>query len=604
MIASGVSALPFDDPAGFPAPPAFGPFRVLHQIGSGALGPVFRTFEPQLDKLVAVKAFRLDVVPEVTALLAGGLRRLAATPLEHPAVVKMVDAGREGMTAFLAFEYVAAETLDVTLRREAPTTIDAGLPIIGRVAEAIEAAWAVGLGHGALHPRDIFVGAPAGNGTRGGDEIRVAGFGVVSVLEELRLRVPVRRPYSAPERVEGKAWDIRADVYSLGVIAHELLTGRRPAGPGGQDGELPAGMTPEQWFTVRGVLSAALAMDPDDRFATPMAFVAALTHGDPPEAVVGSERSTEGDVDSPAAEPGLVRRATSEPELHFDIADEEPLESEAESVSEVDAVPVMASPRTRAREPFGGALPTPMPMRAPTPALGRGAMALTVGLTLVGGIALGYWWRGPAVPDVAGMSSATEATDQGPIGTEVSVVGEDATPLPATPTFVPPVSAPSVPESPVSESPALNGRLLVRSVPSGAVVQVNGRARGTTPAVIRDLPFGTYNIAVSRPGYERGTRQMTVSRAVPSGEVTIELKSEGASAPAVGTGWVMVETRPAGATVSIDGRVVGVTPLRVPELAPGRYTVRIELAGRKTVTTPVVVRAGQQTPLRVSLEVG
>ena len=59
----GAAYLTRDDPTGFAAPPAFGPFRVLHQIGVGALGPVFRTYEPTRDRLVAVKVFRLDIRP-------------------------------------------------------------------------------------------------------------------------------------------------------------------------------------------------------------------------------------------------------------------------------------------------------------------------------------------------------------------------------------------------------------------------------------------------------------------------------------------------------------------------------------------------------------
>jgi len=94
----GVFALPFDDHAGFTAPAAFGPFRVLHQIGSGVLGPVFRTFDPRQEKLVAVKAFRLDVVPETSARLAEILKRMAAAPVKHPAVVGILDAGLEGTT--------------------------------------------------------------------------------------------------------------------------------------------------------------------------------------------------------------------------------------------------------------------------------------------------------------------------------------------------------------------------------------------------------------------------------------------------------------------------------------------------------------------------
>ncbi|MBP8273879.1 MAG: hypothetical protein KAY59_05575, partial [Acidobacteria bacterium] len=67
-------SLPFDESNTFTPPPAFGPYRVLHQIGSGVLGPVFRTYDPQADRLVAVKAFRLDLLPEDVARLADGLR--------------------------------------------------------------------------------------------------------------------------------------------------------------------------------------------------------------------------------------------------------------------------------------------------------------------------------------------------------------------------------------------------------------------------------------------------------------------------------------------------------------------------------------------------
>ncbi len=62
-----------DDPAAFAPPPAFGPFRVLHQIGIGVLGPVFRTYEPTRDRLVAVKVFRLDITPEQAQVLADEL---------------------------------------------------------------------------------------------------------------------------------------------------------------------------------------------------------------------------------------------------------------------------------------------------------------------------------------------------------------------------------------------------------------------------------------------------------------------------------------------------------------------------------------------------
>src|SRR3990170_8520611 len=77
-----------DDPIAFAPPPAFGPFRVLHQIGIGALGPVFRTYEPTRDRLVAVKVFRLDITPEQSQALAIELSRAADAGLFHPSIVE------------------------------------------------------------------------------------------------------------------------------------------------------------------------------------------------------------------------------------------------------------------------------------------------------------------------------------------------------------------------------------------------------------------------------------------------------------------------------------------------------------------------------------
>src|SRR6187549_4250766 len=113
-----------DDPSAFAAPAQFGPFRVLHQIGVGALGPVFRTYEPERDRLVAVKAFRLDITPEQAQALADELTRSAEAGLFHPSIVEPIAAGVEGTVAYCAEEYVAAESLDVAMRHYAPAPID------------------------------------------------------------------------------------------------------------------------------------------------------------------------------------------------------------------------------------------------------------------------------------------------------------------------------------------------------------------------------------------------------------------------------------------------------------------------------------------------
>jgi hypothetical protein len=240
---------------------------VLHQIGVGALGPVFRTYEPTRDRLVAVKVFRLDVTPEQARALADELGRVTEGNLFHPSIVEPVAAGVEGTVAYRAEEYVAAESLDVAMRHYAPAALEKVLPFITQLASAIDFARQAGVGHGALHPRDIFV-TP--------DEARATGFGVVDALDRLGLRAPVRRPYSPPERIAGERWGTPADVFSLGAIAFELITGRRPSGVGDQIGALTGANVGERADAIRAVLARAMREHPVERYSTAMEFASDL----------------------------------------------------------------------------------------------------------------------------------------------------------------------------------------------------------------------------------------------------------------------------------------------------------------------------------------
>jgi serine/threonine-protein kinase len=284
---------------------------VLHQVGVGALGPVFRTYEPTRDRLVAVKVFRLDVTPEQAQSLADELSVAADAGLFHPSVVEPIAAGVEGTVAYRAEEYVAAETLDVALRHYAPAPTDKVLPIITQLAGAIDFARTAGVGHGALHPRDIFV-TP--------EETRATGFGVVEALERVGLRAPVRRPYSAPERVAGQKWGTPADVFSLAAIAYELLTGRRPAGTGAQIGPVAGTTAGPHPAALHAVFVQAMDDDPARRFQTALAFASALdaaARGDQPIPVAG-------------AAAGTVAGAAEEPEFDDVLAEKDEDEAHAE----------------------------------------------------------------------------------------------------------------------------------------------------------------------------------------------------------------------------------------------------------------------------------
>jgi hypothetical protein len=644
---------------------------VLHQIGIGTLGPVFRTYEPTRDRLVAVKVFRLDIIPEQAQALADALGHATQASLSHPSIVEPLAAGVEGTVAYRAEEYVAAESLDVAMRHYAPAPIEKVLPFITQLAGAIDFARAAGVGHGGLHPRDIFV-TP--------DEARATGFGVVEALERVGIRAPVRRPYSAPERIEGGAWNTPADVFSLAAITFELLTGRRPSGTGAQIGALPPRGQSE---ALHAVLARAMADDPSKRYSGALAFASALEaagRGEeaapapavsppavpsvvspaPPQAAVPLAK-TPGDVE---AERGLdpIQRALDDaataPTL-FDAADVDQLHEAPAFAPEPEHAPADVAGEAsadhggpderfsddfveeRAREtasPRGMAGYESPPEilhdenpEGPRPGIFPVAIGLVIGLLL--GFAGAYFLlsrnRQPSETAAGANLQTVQPAPAGPATrekpgqySEQKVSPPAAPPTRATEPSAGPAPQPKRAEPPPvvadAEPPARGGvsstgRLIVRSVPSRAGVTVNGKWRGRTPLVLEKLPFGNYVVRVVQPGYRVAHDEFTLGRrsAVHTYAARLERNAlpaapSSATAPArerAGlTGSLYVDSNPRGATVLLDGRSVGQTPLRLSDVSVGSHIVRLELAGKKEWTSPARVIAGETARVTGSLE--
>jgi Protein kinase domain/PEGA domain len=698
---------------------------VLHQIGIGTLGPVFRTYEPIRDRLVAVKVFRLDIVPEQAQLLADALSRATESSLFHPSIVEPIASGVEGTLAYRAEEYVAAESLDVAMRHYAPAPTEKALPFITQLAGAIDFARAAGVGHGGLHPRDIFV-TP--------DEARATGFGVVEALEQVGIRAPIRRPYSAPERIDGGKWGTPADVFSLAAITFELLTGRRPAGTGAQAGALPDG---PRSAALHAVLARAMDDDPARRYASALAFAGALesaARGEPdttavwpvaalaavpaalaaarprqpppspppppepePEIEPGPEVRSEATPESPFAlnlDAPRGGRTAAEPELHltaeptpaefaldevldpaptlFDEDEEEEVEQEGEDV-ETEVLPVVATGHflddfveegtvaeeatiaeeeddVAAEEPvyaaeapmFAAAEPDPVDPDV-TERSGPTILpyAVTLVLGLLPGFAAGYFVgsrdrltptaappsvsvappapaaTGPATSEKPGQYSEQKVTAPPPIA--AADAGAPSAVAPSAPARVRvPAPAPAPVDAPRPERIA--GHLVVRSTPSRAAVTVNGTWRGRTPLTLDALPFGRYVVRVVLDGFNvaREEVSLTARDASYTVDARLEPKARGRASlrptspqptpppappqPVSTTGSIYVDSRPRGATVIVDGKTVGQTPLSLADVAPGGHVVRIEMAGKQSWTSLAKVAAGQVARVTGSLE--
>ena len=214
--------------------------------------------------MVALKAFHLDMMPEQAGMLATALTGIVEAAVVHPCLVTPVGAGLSDGVAYLAMEYVAAESLDVVMRQYAPGAVGTALPFVVQLAEALDTAHAGGLSHGALHLRDVFV-TP--------ELARVTGFGVVSALDQVKWRGPLRRPYTAPEQIAGAEWGPAADRFALAAIAYELLTGKRLAGTGEQVTDRLADMAGVRDVTsLKRLFAGALTDAPERRPASARLF--------------------------------------------------------------------------------------------------------------------------------------------------------------------------------------------------------------------------------------------------------------------------------------------------------------------------------------------
>jgi len=156
------------------------------------------------------------------------------------------------------------------------------------------------------------------------------------------------------------------------------------------------------------------------------------------------------------------------------------------------------------------------------------------------------------------------------------------------------------PQAAVSVPMPVAGRLVVESDPAGALVTVDGRFEGQTPAVLTGMPFGPHEVQVARPGYAPEVVRVTLVEQQPSRRLSVVL-SPGLQPERAMAGAIDIASRPRGARVLVNGRFLGRAPLRVPQLTPGAYTVRLELAGYQDYTRQVGVRAGVRTTLAPTL---
>ncbi len=306
-----------------------GKYRLEQLIAHGGMGSVYRATHLQLDRPVAIKILRPEFLTDAKVVERFNREARAAARLKHPNIIAVYDFGvlpADG-GAYLVMEFIAGRSLREEMRlqtaRHGQMRCERAVSLIQQACAGIEAAHRHGIIHRDLKPDNIMIETdPQGNETA-----KVLDFGIAKLKEkEQTLQsltdegVFIGTPnYIAPEQCLGQAVDGRADIYSLGVILYELLTGRTPFSSSSTANvllrhlqELPAPprrFRPDLSETLERVILRALAKSPGQRFASCAQFAEELTRavrvtGDQKEVAVIDKRHS----------PPTPRQAAVEPE--------------------------------------------------------------------------------------------------------------------------------------------------------------------------------------------------------------------------------------------------------------------------------------------------
>ena len=201
-----------------------GRYRIEQRLGIGGMGAVFKARDLELDRDVALKMIRpeLEADPEVLARFKQEI--ILAREITHRNVVRIFDLGQAEGFKFISMEFIAGKDLTGIIRERGPLPVDEATEIVEQVCLALDAAHQQGVVHRDLKPQNVMIDADG--------RVVVMDFGIARSLQSSSMTQTgalLGTPdYMSPEQVKGESVDARADIFALGLIFYEMLTGRLP----------------------------------------------------------------------------------------------------------------------------------------------------------------------------------------------------------------------------------------------------------------------------------------------------------------------------------------------------------------------------------------
>jgi eukaryotic-like serine/threonine-protein kinase len=271
-----------------------GRYRLVELLGQGGMATIYRARDNQLERDVAVKVLRPEYGADPDFIDRFRHEAQAAASLNHPGIVAVHDYGTDPAGPYIVMELIEGEDLSTIIRRTGALPPRAAARLVAQAARAVAAAHDRGIVHRDIKPGNLLV-------TRDG-RLKVTDFGIARALSESALTLPGTTlgsvHYFSPEQARGEMATPASDIYSLGIVLYELLTGRRPwtgdtaaaiatarltgavPSPSAAHGGIPP--------SLEAIDRKALAPNPDDRYGSAAEMAEAL------ESFLGEERGADG----------------------------------------------------------------------------------------------------------------------------------------------------------------------------------------------------------------------------------------------------------------------------------------------------------------------
>lgn len=299
-----------------------GRYELVEVVGRGGMGEVFRAVDRRLGRVVAIKVLPRHLLGDEAATRRFRREAQLAASMDHPDTVTVHDVVKEPDVEAIVMEFVPGRTLADLLHDEGPLPWDEALALAARVGDALHAAHQRGLVHRDVKPSNVLLGD--------GDVVKVTDFGIARAIHSHHTvtgTVYGSVPYLSPEQAVGDPTDARSDVYGLGCLVYELVTGRppyigddavgtvyqhlhaQPVPPSERDPDLPR--------VVDDVVLPALERDPSRRYTSAASFAEALrdavagrapTRPLPPPVGSGHGQPPVGETSTRPVRGGRVRR--------------------------------------------------------------------------------------------------------------------------------------------------------------------------------------------------------------------------------------------------------------------------------------------------------